>query len=147
MDRRQMVSAMMAFAAIGSLEAAGQESGTLGESHVFRFSEMKESKSASTGGWSRAVMQGTLPTGEFVEVHETMLPPGKMPHPPHRHTHSEFILLREGEVEYMPDDKIVEKVRPGDVIYTASGRLHGMKSTGTVPAVYYVVAVGVQKVL
>jgi quercetin dioxygenase-like cupin family protein len=111
----------------------------LAQSRVIRFDQMRVSQSAN-GGWGRPVMHGTLPTGEFVEVHETMLPPGKMPHPPHRHRNTEFVLIREGKIEFYNNGR-PEPAGPGDVIYTASNQLHGMKNVGDVPALYFVVSV------
>lgn len=143
MNRREMTAGLAAFALVGELMAKAQgTAATLATSHVYRFSEIAAKPNAN-GGWGRQVLQGTLPTGEFVECHQSMLPPGRMPHPPHRHANTEFILLREGTVQYLSDGKS-EPVSPGDVIFTASNQPHGMLNTGSVPAIYYVVSVGVQ---
>jgi len=141
-----MLSGLMADAQPVLKESAAQSGidGSAGDaelahSRVYRFDQMPV-KQSSNGGWGRQVMHGTLPTGEFVEVHETMLPPGQMPHPPHKHRNTEFVLIREGTLEFYDNGK-PEPCGPGDVVYTASNQLHGMKNVGTTPALYFVVSV------
>lgn len=152
MNRRDVCFAAGAFAALGGLlsqasaqqqEVHGEGSGAaidLSKSRVFRFDQMKVEQHAN-GGWGRPVLHGTLPTGEFVEVHETMLPPGQMPHPPHKHRNSEFVLIREGRVEYWGENGLREQAGPGDIVFSASNQQHGMKNIGNTNASYFVVSI------
>jgi quercetin dioxygenase-like cupin family protein len=145
MNRREMCGALSAFAlmatvAEGQTPAANTTDTTdMAVSKVFSFDKLPKTPNAN-GGWGRQVMHGTLPTGEFVEVHETMLPAGKMPHPPHQHRNTEFVLIREGKLEFLNDGK-PEPAGVGDVIYTASNVMHGLTNVGTTPALYFVVSV------
>jgi mannose-6-phosphate isomerase-like protein (cupin superfamily) len=151
LNRREIGIALSAFAVFGGLSTEAQEPKSdagepvLAHSKIFSFAELVP-KTGPNGMVSRQVMRGTLATGEYVEVHETMLPPGQMPHPPHRHTHSEFLLIREGRLEVMSDGQH-GFVEPGGVIFTASGVLHSLKNVGDVPASYFVVGVGVQRAI
>lgn len=151
MNRRELGLALSAFAALGGLSAQAQSEAPAGEgtklvhSALFPFDKLPVKKS-SNGMESRAVVRGTLATGEYIEVHETMLPAGEMPHPPHRHTHSEVLLIREGKLQVASDGER-GIVTPGSVIFTASGVLHSLKNIGDGPANYFVVAVGIQKAI
>ncbi len=108
LNRRELGMALSAFAMMSSLSAEGQAGTGAGpstgpqllKSEIFPFDSLPV-KPSSNGGASRAVLHGTLATGEVVEVHETLLPPGQMPHQPHRHTHSEFQLIREGKIQVL----------------------------------------------
>ena len=145
LNRREFGMAMAAFAALAGVAEgqSGKGGPVLAEPKVYRFDELPVKNNGDVGE-SRAVVQGTLPTGEAIEVHETTLMPGKMPHLPHHHSHSEFLLIREGQVEYLTAEA-TRPVGPGDIIFTASMKEHGLKNVGTVPAKYFVVAIGVQQ--
>ncbi len=155
-DRRDVLLGLAALAAVAA--AAQAQSGqklpdtmavpappgssgdaVLATQRVFRFADLPVVKTAN--GETRAVTRGVLPTGEAVELHETTLLPGKMPHPPHKHLHSEFMLIREGTLEFENDGK-PERVGPGGVCFAASNIMHGLKNIGDTPANYFVMAIG-----
>lgn len=149
LNRRDLGLMLSAFATLGGAISAAQsrtgEGALLAHSEIFTFDKLPVS-TGTNGMATRAVIRGTLATGEYIEVHETTLPAGEMPHPPHRHTHSELLLIREGKLEVISDGQH-GLVEPGGVIFTASGVLHSLKNVGGVAANYFVVAVGLQKVI
>lgn len=145
LNRRDLCVALSAFAAMGSVVEAQVPApvlpgeNPLSKSQVFAFDKLPAHKSEN--GVSRPVIQGVLATGEAVEVHETTLLPGHMPHPAHKHRHSEFMMIREGELEF-DNDGTKERVGPGGVIFAASNVMHGLKNIGETPANYFVIAIG-----
>lgn len=158
MNRRELCVALSSFAALAAAAAQGQSvsqsapdamavpppPGSTGDRvlstpRAFRFGELPVVKTAN--GETRAVTRGVLPTGEAIEMHETTLLPGHMPHPAHKHRHSEFMMVREGTLEFDNDGKL-ERVGPGGVLFAASGLMHGLKNVGETPANYFVIAIG-----
>lgn len=89
-------------------------------------------------GSVRSFFTARTATVERLEVHETTLNPGKSPHPPHLHPNEEMILMEKGTVEALVNGEW-KRVGPGSVVFFASNQLHGLRNTGTEPAVYHVV--------
>jgi mannose-6-phosphate isomerase-like protein (cupin superfamily) len=89
----------------------------------------------------RHVLRGKLATGESLEVHETTLPSGGAPHPPHHHVHSEMWLIREGTVE-LTISGTRYRLGPGSVGFVHSNEEHGITNVGATTATYFVVAIG-----
>jgi quercetin dioxygenase-like cupin family protein len=150
MNRRDLCVALSALAATAfpvegqtGLGPAGSASAptepVLSVPHAYLFDQLPVKTTAN--GETRAVLHGVLPTGESLEVHETTLLPGHMPHPPHKHRHSELMLIREGTVEF-DNNGSFERVGPGGVVFAASNVMHGLKNVGEANANYFVVAIG-----
>jgi quercetin dioxygenase-like cupin family protein len=150
--RRDIFAGASAFAAIGALLAATGEAEAkttaktegpiLATSRVIKYADLPV-RHFPNGGTQRKVLSGTLPTGEYVEVHESTLPPGQMPHPPHKHPNTEMLFIQKGTLEYLDAGKPIP-TGPGDIVFTASNVMHGLKNVGTSEASYIVVSVGKQ---
>lgn len=95
----------------------------------------------SNGHQSRPILSGKLHNGCDLEVHQTRLPPGAMPHPPHHHVHEEMFLIRQGTVEVTIAGQSTH-LGPGSVGFVGSGDEHGLRNVGTTHAEYFVVALG-----
>ncbi|MDI3254748.1 MAG: cupin domain-containing protein [Bacillota bacterium] len=90
---------------------------------------------------SRPILNGVTHAGVHLEVHETTLAPGAMPHPSHHHVHEELFLISKGTVEVTIQGKSTT-IGPGSAAFIHSGEEHGIRNTGQGPAQYFVVAIG-----
>ena len=133
-----MLPAMVIPAVLANV--AGAEDAKVLPSEMFPFEKMTPHKSGAAAE-IRSVLKGKLVTGEAIEVHQTTLVPGGMPHPPHRHVHSEMWLIREGTVELTVEGKSTQ-MGPGSIGFVRSNDEHGIKNVGSTPAMYFVVAIG-----
>jgi quercetin dioxygenase-like cupin family protein len=117
---------------------AGAESAVL-PSKMYPFDQIPVNTSGENQ--LRPVLDGETHTGVHIELHETELPPGGAPHPPHHHVYEEMILVREGTMEVTIAGRSA-KLGPGSVGYVASNQQHGWRNVGTARAHYFVLAIG-----
>src|ERR1700755_1284329 len=139
MPSTALLAAFSALAAAESVSAQSRDLPVL-PSGAWTFEELKVTKSPE-GAEFRPIVMGKLANGEILEVQETMLPPGGMPHPAHHHVHSEMWLVREGTVEFNVMGK-KKNIGPGGVAVVASNEGHGVTNIDKTPAKYFVVAIG-----
>jgi mannose-6-phosphate isomerase-like protein (cupin superfamily) len=157
MSRREVCVSLPVLAAMGAgapealalqkNSGAGKTSAaseSLASSRAFDFGEMGV-RTMANGGESRDIVHGTLATGETVSLHQSMQVAESEPNPLHTIEHSEFILVREGELEFQhvgANGTVSEHVGPGGVFYVAYGTKHTVKNVGGLAASYFVVAIG-----
>lgn len=104
-------------------------------STVFKYEQLV---AKPTGvGERRDVTDGPTATFERFESHVSMLLPGKMSHPPHRHPQEEIIILREGTLD-VSINGVKTRAGPGSLLFFASNDFHNVQNVGEGPAVYTV---------
>lgn len=123
--------------ALAAWKAAAQNQAL--PSRTYLYEDLKVQVNGPNRG--RAILEGDTHAGVPIELHETELAPGQMPHPPHHHVHEEMILVREGTMEVTIAGKSA-KLGPGSVGFVASGEEHGWRNVGTNRARYFVLALG-----
>jgi mannose-6-phosphate isomerase-like protein (cupin superfamily) len=89
----------------------------------------------------RGILNGQTHSGFPIELHETALNVGQAPHPPHHHVNEELLLIIEGTLDVTVAG-ITSRLGGGSVAYLASNVEHGWRNTGTIPARYFVLALG-----
>ena len=110
-------------------------------SKAYRYEDVTARK--GTASVSRQFFKGETHAGYLLDLHESELPAGAAPHPPHHHVHEEIVFLRDGQLEVTIKGEITN-VGPGSVVYFASNDEHGFRNVGTTTARYHVLAVGTE---
>jgi len=134
------IAAFVLSAGIVAVRVHGQEKAA--PSALFVHDELKATTNATTE--IRQMMTGPTHSGFLIDLHETSLAPGQMPHAPHHHVHEEMLLIREGTVEVTVNGRTA-RLGPGSAAYFASNDQHGWKNVGATPAKYFIVALGSDK--
>lgn len=87
------------------------------------------------------ILTGDTHSGYRLDLHESELPAGSVPHAPHRHVHEELLFIREGEMEVTINGQAT-RLGTGSCAYMASNDLHGYRNPGAAPVKYFVLALG-----
>jgi quercetin dioxygenase-like cupin family protein len=136
-----MIFSRREFAALLPALAAAQTGGKpeiLG-TKAFRFEDLPMRESGPIRLYQ--IFTGATHAGFKVDLHESELAAGQAPHEPHRHVHEELVLIREGSLEFTVSGRKTQ-LGPGSGAYVASNEDHGFRNNGTVPAKYFVLALG-----
>ena len=101
--------------------------------------KLRQREGVTTG---RLFFEGMTHEKIRVELHETILPPGKMPHAAHRHLREEVVIVKEGKLRVELEGEEPKEVTAGGAVYVASNRMHGWTNSGATTASYFVVEIG-----
>lgn len=143
--RRSMLALLPALCAgaafTGEAAAAPAPAENVITTHVLRFRDLPVHGNENL---FRPIVHGETHLHYPLEVHETTLQPGSMPHPAHHHLHEEMFLVREGHVQVTVNGQ-PKTIGPGGAAYIASNDVHGIKNVGATPATYFVIEIGGDK--
>ena len=142
--RRRLAALLPAIAptVIRAQQASNQQASRRLPSKAIKFEDMPVKISGQNK--TRAILDGETHSGFPVEVHETELPAGGSPHPPHQHISEEMFLIQEGLLDVTVNGNTT-RLTPGSVFYVNSNDLHGVSNPGPKGARYFVVALGAKK--
>jgi hypothetical protein len=82
----------LAVSLLAATKAAAQRQSPILKSAKYR---IEDRAAPIPGSFAHPIFNGELHSGFAVELHETELPAGEVPHPPHRHVHEEVILAKD----------------------------------------------------
>jgi quercetin dioxygenase-like cupin family protein len=136
---RRAFALLMPALGMAQQRSAGPRRGEILPSSGYPFQELKPRPSEHMKTYP--ILSGNTHSGFNLDLHETELAPGAAPHPPHSHAHEEMLFVREGEVELSLNGRTT-LLGPGSCAYLASNDLHGYRNPGTLPAKYFVLALG-----
>lgn len=108
-------------------------------SKAYPFEQLTGRQSATIKSYQ--ILTGDTHSGYRLDLHESELPAGASPHPPHKHGHEELLFIREGEVEVSINGQTT-RLGPGSCAFMASNELHGYRNSGNIAAKYFVLALG-----
>jgi mannose-6-phosphate isomerase-like protein (cupin superfamily) len=135
LTRREITMLMPALAAAAQTPAKTE----VGGSQTFRNEDITPSRSGPLT--SRQMLRTRTHGGYRVDIHESEIPPGEAPHPPHQHVHEELMLIREGTMD-VTIAGATTRLGPGSCAYVASNQMHGWRNAGAGTARYFVLALG-----
>ena len=133
--RRELTMLMPALAAAAQTPAGTE----VGGSQTFRSEDIAPSRSGPLT--SRQMLRTWTHGGYRLDIHESEIPAGEAPHPPHQHVHEELMLIREGTMD-VTIAGATTRLGPGSCAYVASNQMHGWRNAGTGIARYFVLALG-----
>jgi quercetin dioxygenase-like cupin family protein len=134
LSRRDLGVLLPALAAAKA--AAQQEQTQTLPSNVYHHQQIRYDGDETKKG--RRFFFGANHAGFTLEMHETILGPGKETHAPHKHLHEEIVVVVEGTAERYLEGK-TEIAEAGSVIYLGSNQMHSVRNAGTSPLRYYVI--------
>jgi quercetin dioxygenase-like cupin family protein len=88
-------------------------------------------------GQRRGFFNSATGTLDRMSCHVTTLNPGERAHEPHRHPEEEIILVKDGVLEALLNEK-TQTMGAGSLFFIAPQDLHGVRNAGETPATYFV---------